>query len=134
MELFADGEEEAVVDNPKTTELTAFFTFNQLPEERLMVKENRPRYVDMPEKHVFKKGIWMQRRRTPDVIGRVHMPSILSGDVIYLRMLLHDDACRGVESFGQLKQGCATYKETCRLLGLLQVNTVILISHHAIPG
>jgi hypothetical protein len=122
---FEEGDEQAAVENPKMTELTAFFDFNRLPEERMKSKEDRPRYVEMPEKHVYNKGAgsWTKRKRAPDVIGRVHMPSVLSGDVIYLRMLLHDDACRGVESFEQMKAGCETYKETCCQLGLLQVNT-----------
>ena len=125
---FEEGEEAAAVENPRMTELTAFFDFNKLPDERLKAKEDRPTYVEMPEKHVYQKGSWTPRKKAPDSIGRVHMPNVMSGDIIYLRMLLHDDACRGVESFEQLKAGCETYKDTCRLLGLLQVDT-----HHALP-
>lgn len=125
--VFEEGEEGAAVEDPKSTELTAFFDFNQLPEERLKAKEDRPTYVDMPENNVYKGGRWTVRKKGHGAIGRVHMPSVLSGDVIYLRMLLHDDTCRGVESFEELKAGCETYKDTCRLLGLLQVNTHIVV-------
>ena len=59
-----------------------------------------------------------------DVIGRVHMPSALAGEVVYLRMLLHTDVSRGAQSFEDLKLGRETFKEACRHLGLLQVTLI----------
>ena len=121
--VFEEGDQEAAVLNPKSTELTAFFAFNRLHAEEL---QDRPRYVDMPLKHVYdsKKGIWRIRKKGQDVIGRVHMPSALAGDVIYLRMLLHTDVSRGVQSFLDLKLGKETFQEACRHLGLLQVTMI----------
>ena len=88
--------------------------------------QDRPRYVDMPLKHVYdsKKGIWRIRKKGQAVIGRVHMPSALAGDVVYLRMLLHTDVSRGVQSFEDLKLGKEAFKETCLYLGLLQVTMI----------
>ena len=47
-----------------------------------------------------------------------------SGDVFFLRMLLHHDHCMGKTSFENLKtvdgELCESYQEVCRLLGLLQ--------------
>ena len=48
----------------------------------------------------------------------------LSGDVFFLRMLLHTDHCKGKKSFDDLRtvngECIETYQEVCRLLGLLQ--------------
>ena len=121
--VFADGEAEAAVLNPKSTELTAFFIFNQQPSEEEKQLEDRPRYVDMPEKYVYnsKGGTWRARKKGQAVIGRIHMPSPLAGEVIFLRMLLHHDVCRGVKSFNELRLGKESFKDACRQLGLLQV-------------
>ena len=63
-----------------------------------------PRYGDMPKEHVYSNGEWRKRKRGSDTtIGRVHSVSPLSGEVYYLRMLLHHDHCRGKESFEDLK-------------------------------
>ena len=124
--VFDEGDPEAAVFNPRSTELTAFFVFNQLPSEQSKELQDRPRYVDMPLKHVYdsKRGTWRVRKKGQDVIGRVHMPSALAGEVIYLRMLLHIDVCKGVQSFEELKLGKESYKEACRHLGLLQVTGI----------
>ena len=119
--IFADGEVEAAVQNPKSTELTAFFEFNQRPEEQLKEKMSRPRYVDMPNKHIMTGGVWRLRKKGCDAIGRVHNPSPLAGDVVYLRMLLHQDICRGATGFDNLKLGSENFKDACRHLNLLQV-------------
>jgi len=118
--VFNEGEEAMAVADQRKTELVAFFNFNSQPAERTKPKETRPRYIDMPEGHVYRKGEWKARKAGPPSIGRVHMPCVLGGEAIYLRILLHHDACRGAESFEQLKQECDTYKEACRTLGLLQ--------------
>ena len=49
----------------------------------------------------------------------------LAGEAFYLRMLLHDDHCRGKISFNEMKTlqsgyTCETYQEVCRELGLLR--------------
>ena len=124
--IFDEGDPEAAVLNPRSTELTAFFVFNQLPSEQSKALQDRPRYVDMPLKHVYdsKKGTWRIRKKSQNIIGRIHMPSALAGEVIYLRMLLHIDVCKGVQSFEELKLGRESYKEACRHLGLLQVTVI----------
>ena len=127
--VFEDGEAEAAVLNPKSTELTAFFDFNQQPAEEAKSIEERPRYIDMPEKYVYNPKGWRARKKGQAVIGRIHMPSPLAGEVIFLRMLLHHDVCRGVKSFEELKLGKETYKEACRHLGLLQVEKCNLQIH-----
>ena len=86
------------------------------------------RYVDFPEKFVYvqKEKKWKPRVNRSDTIGRIHSVSPASGDVFYLRMLLHDDHCRGKVSFTDLctlpgeETPCETYKEVCRRLGFLQ--------------
>ena len=62
------------------------------------------RYVDFPEKFVYvqKEKKWKPRVNRSDTIGRIHSVSPASGDVFYLRMLLHDDHCRGKVSFTDL--------------------------------
>ena len=69
--VFEEGDPEAAVLNPKATELTAFFAFNRLPEQQIKEVQDRPRYVDMPLKHVYnsKTGIWRMRKSGQDVIG-----------------------------------------------------------------
>ena len=59
------------------------------------------------------------------MIGRIHTVNPVSGDTYYLRVLLHDDHCRGKSSFDdmlKLPSGrvCETFKEVCCELGLLQ--------------
>ena len=124
--VFADGEAEAAVLNPRSTELTAFFVFNQQPAEEAKLVEERFRYLDMPEKYVYNANgaTWRARKKGQAVFGRIHMPSPLAGKVIFLRMLLHHDVCRGVKSFEELRLGKDTFKEACRHLRLLQVETM----------
>ena len=56
-------------------------------------------------------------------MGRVHTVNPLSGDVFYLRILLHNDHCRGKTTFEELMSidgtRYETYQEVCRELGLL---------------
>ena len=121
-DLDEDTETEAL-ERCQDTELTAFFQYNESvpPDERV----NLPQYVDMPKTHVYDKSKreWRIRQRD-EVIGRVHTVNPIAGDVYYLRILLHDDHCRGKISFEDLMtlngQLCETYKEVCLRLGLLQ--------------
>ena len=87
-----------------------------------------PRYVDMPKGFTYNKSKkqWSKRKSTKGdaVIGRVHTVNPVAGDVYYLRMLLHDDHCRGKTSFNDMKliasgKLCETYKSVCFELGLL---------------
>ena len=59
------------------------------------------------------------------MIGRVHSVNPLAGEAFYLRMLLHDDHCRGKKSFNDMKtlpcgKACETFQEVCREIGLLR--------------
>ena len=51
------------------------------------------------------KKTWIRRQaRSEDVvIGRVHSVNPLAGEAFSLRMLLHDDHCRGKISFDDMK-------------------------------
>jgi hypothetical protein len=109
---------ESVIEQQRTTELTAFFEYNtQKPDERTT-------YVDFPKKFVWKEKKWNTRKAAFDTIGRVHSIHPAGGDVFYLRMLLHHDHCMGKTSFDDLKtlegEICESYQEVCRLLELLQ--------------
>ena len=128
--VFDEGSEEAAVENPRETELTAFFKYND-EAVRAGSTEEFKRYVDFPEEFVYdqKEKKWRARKNKSDTIGRVHSVSPASGDVYYLRMLLHHDHCRGKTSFTDLRtlpgevNPCETYKEVCLRLGLLQDDT-----------
>ena len=59
------------------------------------------------------------------MIGRVHTVNPLAGETFYLRILLHNDHCRGKTGFDDLKmldngKICETFKEVCSELGLLR--------------
>ena len=92
-------------------------------------KETLPMYVDMPEKYRLVAGEWKERssyscNRT---LGRVHSVHPLSGDLFYLRLLLHSDHCRGATSHANLLElpngtRCETYQEVCRAIGLLSTD------------
>ena len=124
---FNEGTEEVAAESPWNTELTAFFKHN---EKNQGTSEEFLRYVDFPEKFVYieKAREWKLRVKKSDTIGRVHSLSPASGDVFYLRMLLHHDHCKGKISFQDMLtlhiQGdpvmCESYKEVCLKLGLLQ--------------
>ena len=120
---FDENTEEEALERCKDTELTAFFSYNEsVPAED---RPTLPKYVDMPKSHVYDKSKkeWRIRQRG-EVIGRVHIVHPVAGDAYNLRMLLHDDHCRGKTSFEDLLivrgRQCETYKEVCLELGLLQ--------------
>ena len=109
--VFTEGDEEKAAQNQKKTELTAFFEFNRRTREEAERNgtpydpKQMPRYVDMPKEHVYEKGEWRKRKGGSDAtIGRVHSVNPLAGEVYFLRMLLHDDHCRGKESFRALRR------------------------------
>ena len=121
--VFDEATEEEALERCKDTELTAFFAYNESiqADERIHL----PKYVDMPKTHVYDKSKkeWRIRQRN-EVLGRVHTVNPAAGDAYYLRMLLHDDHCRGKVSFEELlnvnDRTCETFKEVCLELGLLQ--------------
>ena len=123
--VFVGGEEEAVVEQGRVTELTAFFEFNAQEKESKGQEFNpaaMPLYVDMPQHYTFREKGWHIRRRGSS-IGRVHTVNPLAGDVFYLRMLLHHDHCRGKTSFQDMMtfegRVCESYQAVCREIGLL---------------
>ena len=120
--VFDMNTEMEALENQRETELTAFFKFNQ----SLNDQDEKPMYVEMPERHVYdkKEKEWRVRKRGEPSVGRVHQVNPVAGDVYFLRMLLHDNHCRGKTSFEdmlRLPDGrvCETYKEVCLELGLL---------------
>ena len=126
--VFDEGTEDEALDKQRETELTKFFEFNKEKlEDQDMDPDTLPKYVDMPEEYRYDKSKkkWVQRKRdTGVVIGRVHSVNPLAGDAYYLRILLHNDHCKGKTSFKDLLilpngQNCETFKEVCYELGLL---------------
>ena len=129
--VFDQGTEEVALETQRETELTGFFKINnelQQGDKELDIA-SLPKYVDMPKLYWYDKSkkIWIRRQaRSEDVvIGRVHSVNPLAGEAFYLRMLLHDDHCKGKTSFNHLKtlptgQTCETFQEVCRELGLLK--------------
>ena len=121
--IYDEGQEDIALEKGRTTELTAFFTLNL---KGVLSKEDQLQYVDMPKKFRYdqKKKEWVQRKNKSDTIGRVHSVNPIAGDVFYLRLLLHNDHCKGKKSFEDLRtvegEVCATFKEACTKLGLLQ--------------
>ena len=128
--VFDEGTEEEALENQRETELTAFFKLNEkLRSEGIMDILLMPRYLDMPKKFRYDKAKkqWFNRKACSEdkVIGRIHTVNPVAGEVFYLRILLHNDHCRGKTSFQDLKvtpngKICETYKEVCRELGLLR--------------
>ena len=122
--IFDENTEVEALENQRDTELTAFFKFN---EENAQDLQSLPKYVDMPKKHWYdkKRKEWKIRKKEKESqIGRVHSVNPVAGDIYYLRILLHDNHCRGKKSFLDmltLQSGrvCETYKEVCFEVGLL---------------
>ena len=124
--VFDEGTEEEALERQRQTELTAFFLHNEEQQEGDVVK---PTYIDMPELYRYDKNKkqWIRRKaRSEDtVIGRVHTINPLAGEAFYMRILLHNDHCRGKTSFQDMRtledgRECETYQEVCRELGLLR--------------
>ena len=125
--VFDEGTEETALEQQRETELTAFFQINR---ELVQTQEvdALPTYVDMPKLYRYDKSKkqWIRRKaRSEDVvIGRVHSVNPLAGEAFYLRILLHNDHCRGKTGFEDLLtlpggHLCETFQEVCRELGLL---------------
>jgi hypothetical protein len=67
---------------------------------------------------------WHIRKNKFYTIGQVHYVTPAVGDLYYMRMLLHNNHCRGKISFIDLKTidgvVCETYQQVCNRLGLLE--------------
>ena len=128
--VFDEGTEEEALEQQRETELTAFFKLNEeLQKNKEFDSQSLPTYVDLPKKFRYDKGkkrwIFRQARSEDTVIGRVHTVNPLAGETFYLRILLHNDHCRGKTSFKNLLllpngRVCETFQEVCRELGLLR--------------
>ena len=124
--VFDVNTEVEALQKQRETELTAFFKFNKDCLEQGKDANELSKYVDMPKLHVYdrSKKVWRLRKRGDPVLGRVHSVNPVAGEVFYLRVLLHEDHCKGKISFQDMlllpngKQ-CETYKELCCELGLL---------------
>ena len=122
--VFDPETEVEALERCRDTELTAYFQYNSsMPLDE---RPNQPKYVDMPKTHVYDKRSkeWRKRKNRSDTIGRVHTVNPVAGDVFYLRILMHNEHCRGKSSFEEMlmvgDRQCETYKEVCFHLGLLQ--------------
>ena len=131
--VFDEGTEEEALERQRETELTAFFQLNsELVRGEATDIQSLPIYVELPKKYRYDKSKkkWLPRKaRSEDtVIGRVHTVNPLAGEAFYLRILLHDDHCKGKTSFQDMLilhggQVCETYQQVCCELGLLADDT-----------
>ena len=126
--VFDEGTEQEALERQRETELTAFFELNA-NQQGQQEAEGQLRYIDMPKLYRYDKSKkqWIRRKeRSEDTtIGRIHSVNPLAGEAFYLRILLHNNHCRGKTSFEDmrtLENGtvCETYQEVCRELGLLR--------------
>ena len=100
--IFDEDTETEALETQRETELTAFFKFNS---QSNLDAVSLPKYVDFPKSHVYDKSkkVWKIRKRGKDgTIGRVHAVNPVAGDVYYLRILLHDNHCKGKTSFDDM--------------------------------
>ena len=128
--VFDEGTEEEALEKQRETELTTFFKLNDTVREGCNVDvSSMPRYIDLPKKYRYDKGKkqWISRKSNSEdkVIGSVHTVNPVAGEVFYLRILLHNDHCKGKVSFVDLRtlqngKICESFKEVCRDLGLLK--------------
>ena len=125
--VFDQDSEMEALENQRETELTAFFDFNREALAQGYAPGELPKYVEMPKKYRYEKlkKKWIPRKQKGDtVIGRVHSIHPVAGETFYLRILLHDNHCKGKISFQDLLKlldgrTCETFKEVCREIGLL---------------
>ena len=124
--VFDINSEVEALEKQRSTELTAFFKFNEIAMKEGRGADDLPKYVDMPKRHVYDKSKkqWRLRKRGDPVIGRVHSVNPVAGETFYLRILLHDDHCKGKTSFQDMLtladgRQCETFQKVCFELGLL---------------
>ena len=128
--VFDEGTEEEALERQRETELTAFFEHNLEQQGRQQVEElEQLTYIEMPKLYRYDKSKkqWIRRnaRSEDTTIGRIHTVNPLAGEAFYLRILLHNDHCRGKTSFEDMRtlengRVCETYQGVCRELGLLR--------------
>ena len=129
--VFDEDAELEALDNQRETELTAFFDFNKMSIDEGFEPQELPKYVQMPENFRYERKLkkWIKRKQqTGNVIGRVHSIHPVAGEVYFLRLLLHDNHCRGKVSYEDLMtvnngRVCESFKEVCSELGLLSNDT-----------
>ena len=117
-----EGEAIAAVEGaPPETTLTAWFQWNETCEE-----DERHPYYDMPMHCVWNKQakMWTKRIRGKGSVGRVYTISPTSGELFYLRLLLHNPTSIGATSFKDLKttpDGVEheTFRAACAALGII---------------
>ena len=117
----------AAMRPPPKTPLTEWLATNAT----LGVNEPRLLYVNMVQlytwdlrKKQWKKRVHHRHNQFPQV-ARIHTVHPNAGELFYLRLLLHNDNSLGKTSFTNLRlmpntTQCATFKEACMHLGLLQ--------------
>ena len=127
--VFDEGTEEDALENQRETELTAFFRLNAELKEDRDDQPSQLTYIDLPKKYLYDKSSKQLKRRKPQsentIIGRIHTVNPVAGDVFFLRILLHNDYCKGKTSFIDLQtlpngKVCESFKDVCRELGLLK--------------
>ena len=129
--VFDEDAELEALENQRETELTAFFDFNKKSIEQGFQPQELPKYVEMPEGYRYDRKLkkWIKRKQQKGiVIGRVHSVHPVAGEPYFLRLLLHDNHCRGKESFQDMMtlidgRECESFKEVCSELGLLSNDT-----------
>jgi len=99
------------------TTLMAFFAYNERNEDgRIFL------YHEFPEHFVYVRKVGWKKRQRGTAVGRMYSASPFMGERYYLRLLL--TVVRGPTSFQNLRtvdgKVCATFKEACIALGLLE--------------
>jgi hypothetical protein len=117
--IFREDDDVAdVVDTDRPTHLKQWFKANADPAGAHLT------YVEFPEKFWWTGKAWELRKAGSHVhaIGRIHFVPIRSGDLYFLRVLLHKVA--GAKSFEDLRsfEGVHynSFKEACLARGFLQ--------------
>ena len=141
--------EQAVLDGPRPTELTAYFDLNARVNVTAEARDlaNTLLYHDIPQHFIFKNKQWVKRKRpvsekiksawtrNKPIIGRIHNVSQKDAELYALRLLLLH--VKGAKSYRALrtvdvhtlnedgtsrieKKVCDTFKEAAILSGLLQ--------------
>ena len=138
--MFAENQSSSeIIDaGPPKTMLTEFFELCRIDDFARTIK-----YHETPEYYIWnnKDKCWVRRKRfhtcTPvsgfdgvfrsTTIGRLYTVTPSAGDIFYLRMVL--TTVSGPTSFPHLKTVndilCETFKDTCKLLGLLGDDTYL---------
>lgn len=122
---FTQGQEEAALDRAtaRHTHLTAWFQLNQENEEARQYL-----YPDIPHHFVYNQTTrkWQKRKRfNKPVVARMYTASPRNLELFHLRVLLLHKP--GATSYEDLKtiddQTADTFKEACKLMGLLADDT-----------